>query len=56
MTEICKNVQWEIDGIHQQTDCLVLPLKGCDMVLGIQWLRTIGPILWDFSTLSMQFM
>lgn len=25
------------------------------MVLGAQWLRTLGPILWDFSELSMAF-
>ena len=25
------------------------------MVLGIQWLKTLGPIVWDFSTLTMQF-
>jgi hypothetical protein len=25
------------------------------MVLGIQWLQTLGPILWDFAALKMQF-
>ena len=33
----------------------VIPLGGCDVVLGIQWLRTLGPILWDFAKLYMQF-
>ena len=32
-----------------------LPLGGCDVVLGAQWLRTLGPILWDFAKLWMQF-
>jgi hypothetical protein len=36
-------------------DLYILPLAGCDMVLGIQWLRNLGPILWDFLTLTMQF-
>jgi hypothetical protein len=31
------------------------PLAGCDIVLGIQWLRTLGPILWDFIKLTMAF-
>ena len=25
------------------------------MVLGIQWLKSLGPITWDFETLKMQF-
>lgn len=33
----------------------MLPLDGCDMVLGAQWLRTLGHILWDFSNLKMEF-
>ena len=32
-----------------------LPLGRCDVVLGAQWLRTLGPILWDFAELWMQF-
>ena len=36
VTEFCSKVQWEADGVKQQIDCLVLPLKRCDMVLGIQ--------------------
>ncbi|WVZ58041.1 hypothetical protein U9M48_008353 [Paspalum notatum var. saurae] len=37
------------------TDIFVLPLAGFDMVLGTQWLATLGPILWDFSNLTMVF-
>lgn len=25
------------------------------MVLGVQWLSTLGPVLWDFKNLQMQF-
>lgn len=32
-----------------------MPLGGCDIVLGVQWLRTIGPVLWDFDKLYMKF-
>lgn len=34
---------------------LVLPLKGCQMVLEIQWLVFLCPIIWDFKQLRMEF-
>ena len=37
------------------TDVMLLPLGGCDMVLGIQWLSTLGDIKCNFKELKMQF-
>jgi len=36
-------------------DFFVIPLGGVDMVLGCVWLCTLGPILWDFTNLTMVF-
>ena len=36
-------------------DCFSIPLNGYDMVLVVAWLRTLGPILWDFDDLTMMF-
>ncbi|XP_041009343.1 uncharacterized protein LOC121253391 [Juglans microcarpa x Juglans regia] len=36
-------------------DMYVLVLVGCDMVLGVHWLQGLGPILWNFKELTMQF-
>lgn len=36
-------------------DVLLLPLSGSDLVLGIQWFSALGPILWDFKNLTMEF-
>ena len=36
-------------------DFLVLTLMGCDLVLGVYWLRELGLITWDFSKLTMEF-
>ena len=33
----------------------MLTLIGYDLVLGVQWLRTLGPIVWDFAALTMHF-
>lgn len=38
-----------------KADTRVLQLKGCDMVLGIQWLANLGPVKWDFKNLSIEF-
>jgi hypothetical protein len=50
-----REVEVKLQGVVFRTDLFILPLAGCDAVLGIQWLRTLGPILWDFSALTMQF-
>jgi len=51
----CKAVEFKIQGFSFRTDFFILPLAGCDAVLGVQWLRTLGPILWDFLQLKMEF-
>lgn len=38
-----------------RADIFVLPLGGYDMVLGTDWLATLGPILWDFGRHTMSF-
>ena len=53
--DLCANLHVEIQGEMIISDFFVLQLRGCDMVLGVQWLLTIGPILWDFMRLTMQF-
>ena len=36
-------------------DFYILMLNGVDAVLGVNWLQTLGPILWDFKAKSMVF-
>jgi hypothetical protein len=36
-------------------DCYAIPLDCYDMVLGVPFLRALGPILWDFDDLCMAF-
>ncbi|XP_012453555.1 uncharacterized protein LOC105775598 [Gossypium raimondii] len=52
---LCKEITWEVHNQRFTTDFMVLALKGCDMVLGVQWLLTLGDIMWNFGSLTMQF-
>ena len=51
----CHNLQISIGDYNLRSDMFSLPLGRCDVVLGAQWLRTLGPILWDFAELWMHF-
>ena len=31
----------------------MIDLEGCDAVLSSQWLRTLGPIVWNFGSMKM---
>jgi hypothetical protein len=33
----------------------VIDMDGCDNVLGVEWLHTLGPITMDFRELTMSF-
>ena len=37
-------------------DFNILHLGGCEVVLGTQWLSTLGVISWDFRLLTMRFL
>ncbi|XP_068651580.1 uncharacterized protein [Aristolochia californica] len=49
------SVQFDIEAHPFVTDFLVIPLAGFDLVLGIKWLQQLGPILWDFTSLTTNF-
>jgi len=52
---VCPATPVNIHGQQFSIDCYALALDGFDVVLGVQWLKTLGPITWDFSNLSMAF-
>jgi len=52
---VIQNAPFTIADTTFHTDLFVMPLAGYDMVLGTQWLGTLGPIVWDFATRSMAF-
>lgn len=50
---VFRDAPFTIDGEPFWDDVYVLPLGGYDMVLGTEWLATLGPILWDFGHQTM---
>ncbi|GKB34093.1 hypothetical protein Tco_0879035 [Tanacetum coccineum] len=38
----CKDFSWEFQRVTYTTNVMNLPLRGCEMVLEIQWLSTLG--------------
>jgi hypothetical protein len=51
----CENVCLQIGDYHLKSHMFAIDMGGCDIVLGADWLRTLGPILMDFKALTMQF-
>ncbi|KAH7557264.1 hypothetical protein JRO89_XS11G0091300 [Xanthoceras sorbifolium] len=51
----CYDVPVSIQGFQFQLYFYLLPVSGCDIMLGAEWLQSLGAILWDFSKLTMQF-
>ncbi|XP_038704764.1 uncharacterized protein LOC120000718 [Tripterygium wilfordii] len=51
----CTSVPLMMGSYSCMMNLFVLPLGGCDIVLGVQWLQTVSPVLWDFQELTMQF-
>jgi hypothetical protein len=51
----CENMCLQIGDYHLKSHMFAIDMGGCDIVLGADWLRTLGPILMDFKELTMQF-
>ncbi|GJU48942.1 putative mitochondrial protein [Tanacetum coccineum] len=53
---VCKGLTWKLQGETFQADMMLVPLGGCEIVLGVQWLATLGDIVCNFLKLRMEFM
>ena len=54
-TYVCRDVVVQVQGRAFMVDLHVLPLCGADVVLGVQWLKSLGPVLTDYNTLTMKW-
>ncbi|XP_073137569.1 uncharacterized protein [Henckelia pumila] len=53
--KMCPQVPLTMQGHEFCIDLYVLPIWGLDIVLGMKWLRTLGPCLHDHEALTMEF-
>ncbi|XP_022023821.1 uncharacterized protein LOC110924092 [Helianthus annuus] len=57
--EICdqmvKGFCWKMQGIQFKADVYVMPLGGCDLVLGVQWFTTLGSIKMNYNDRTVAF-
>lgn len=51
----CENVKLQIGEYHLKTHIFSIEMGGCDIVLGVEWLCTLGSITMDFKELYMCF-
>lgn len=52
---LCRAMAIRIGHEDFTLDCYAKSLDGFDVILGVQWLGTLGPITWDFSSMTMSF-
>lgn len=52
---ICRRFTCQIQQTTFTADVIVLPLRCYDLILGIPFLKTLSPIVWDFNSLTMEF-
>ncbi|XP_039778416.1 uncharacterized protein LOC120645728 [Panicum virgatum] len=55
IASVCRGVSMTVEDEQFSADFYVLPLEGYDLILGCDWLHSLGPVVWDLSKLSMMF-
>ncbi|GKC30855.1 ty3-gypsy retrotransposon protein, partial [Tanacetum coccineum] len=52
---VCSQVTLHVQGLDLKVDLYVLPMRGPDVVLGIQWLQQLGKVTHDYAQQVMEF-
>ncbi|XP_026398913.1 uncharacterized protein LOC113294751 [Papaver somniferum] len=51
----CPSFQWQMQGHQFQFEMRLLTLGCCDMVLGVDWMKGMSPMVFDFNKLTVDF-
>ncbi|XP_026400008.1 uncharacterized protein LOC113295889 [Papaver somniferum] len=52
---IFPKLAWDMQGYDFVSDLRILPLGGCDMVLGVDWLKQLGDVMFSLVELRISF-
>ena len=55
-TSLCEAVSLDLQYTQFTINIHVLPIFGANVALGVQWLKSLGPVLTDYNDLTMKFM
>ena len=48
----CVDFKWVKHDYEFKADLRILELGGCDIILGMDWMRTVNPLTFDFNKLE----
>ncbi|XP_052205446.1 uncharacterized protein LOC127810169 isoform X2 [Diospyros lotus] len=51
----CVGFCWKMQGEEFEADLRLLKLGGCDIVLGVDWMKNVSPIIFDFNKMEVMF-
>lgn len=51
----CPGFSWKVGGFEFQTTVRTLPMGGYDLVLGVDWLGSLGKVTFDYKRLTLEF-
>ncbi|VFQ89741.1 unnamed protein product [Cuscuta campestris] len=52
---LVRDLTLTVQGYNITTDYYVLPVAACQIVLGVQWMKTLGPVELDYQRLTLRF-
>jgi hypothetical protein len=52
---VCSNLSIDIEGVQVDIEAQLFDLGGMDLILGVDWLRTLGDIIMNWNSQSMSF-
>lgn len=54
-SQMVEDFSWVKQGQQYSTDVILFLMVGCELILGMQWLKTLGSIVWHCLNLTIEF-